>query len=175
MSISSTLIPLAVLVVAGVIGLALLKSKIDANRNDDATGKFKAKRLFTPNELEFIGRLEAAAPGLRFHGQVSMGAILDPAVPSSDRKAFMSIRGMFAQKIVDFVAQDRATGEIIAIIELDDRTHSSGKDEKRDFMLSGAGYRIIRWNSKNKPSIDSIRAEFFPLPVAVAAHLQQQR
>ena len=38
----------------------------------------KAKAFPSPNELELLGRLEAAAPGLRFHREVVMGARLDP-------------------------------------------------------------------------------------------------
>ena len=95
-----------------------------------------------------------------------MGAVLDPAVPRSDGKAFMSIRGRFAQKIIDFVAQDKKTGDIVAIIELDDRTHNEVKDAKRDTMLASAGYRTIRWNSKNKPDAAAIRAMLFPPPAA---------
>ena len=73
-----------------------------------------------------------------------MGAILDPAVPTSDRKAFMHIRGQFSQKMIDFVAQDRQSGEIVPIIEFGDRTHKVEKDGRRDAMLKSAGYRTIR-------------------------------
>ena len=96
-----------------------------------------------------------------------MGAILDPAVPSSDRKAFMRIRGQFSQKIIDFVAQDRQSGEIVAIIELDDRTHKAEMDNKRDAMLKSAGYRTIRWESKNKPTLAVIRGELLGSTQAV--------
>ena len=51
------------------------------------------------------------------HGpQVAMGALLDPAVPRSDRKAYYRLRGMFSQKIVDFVAQRKTDGQIVAVI-----------------------------------------------------------
>jgi len=144
-----------------VVSLAILKAKRASKGDANATDQFKAKRLLSANEIEFIGRMESACPELRFHAQVSMGAILDPAVPSIDRKAFMRIRGQFSQKIIDFVAQDRQSGEIVAIIELDDRTHKAEKDNKRDAMLKSAGYRTIRWESKNKPNAAVIRAELF--------------
>lgn len=150
----------------GAVSLAVLKAKL-AGQGGRTAGKFTAKRLLSANELEFISRLESAAPELRFHAQVSMGAVLDPAVPRSNRKAYMSIRGMFAQKIIDFVAQDKRSGDIVAIIELDDRTHNDAKDAKRDAMLSNAGYRTIRWNSKRKPDAVAIRTALFPPPQAV--------
>ena len=157
MSTTSNLITLLVVAGAGAIGLAVLKVKLAGHQTVRA--KFKSKTLLTPNELEFLGRLEAAAPELRFFAQVAMTALLDPAVPRSDGKAYYRLRGMFSQKIVDFVAQRRLDGAIIAVIELDDRTHDSDKDSKRDEMLQSAGYRIVRWNSKNKPDASAIRAE----------------
>jgi hypothetical protein len=157
MSATSTLITLAVIVAGGTLGFAVLKAKVGAN--SDRVAKFKQKALLTANELEFLARLEAAMPELRFFAQVSMGALIDPAVPRTDAKAYYRLRGMFSQKIVDFVAQSREDGSIIAVIELDDRTHDSEKDAKRDAMLSSAGYRIIRWQSKMKPDAVRIRTE----------------
>lgn len=159
MSTTSNLITLLAVVAAGAVGLAVLKAKLAGQQS--AGAKFKQKTLLTPNELEFLGRLEAAAPELRFFPQVAMGALLDPAVSRSDGKAYYRLRGMFSQKIVDFVAQRRSDGAIVAIIELDDRTHDSAKDAKRDEMLQSAGYRIVRWHSKSKPDLASIRAELF--------------
>lgn len=76
---------------------------------------------------------------------------------------------MFSQKIVDFVAQAKTDGSIVAIIELDDSTHDSDKDGRRDAMLSSAGYRAVRWKSKAKPDAAAIRAELlappFPQPL----------
>lgn len=167
MSTTSNLVTLLVVVGAGAIGFAVLKAKLAGQQA--AGAKFKQKTLLTPNELEFLGRLETAAPELRFFPQVAMGALLDPAVPRSDGKAYYRLRGMFSQKIVDFVAQRRSDGGIVAIIELDDRTHDSGKDAKRDEMLQSAGYRIVRWHSKTKPDVAAIRAELCAPTPAVSA------
>ena len=138
----------------------MLKAKLAASNGglDSPKDRFKAKPMLTPNELEFLGRLEAAVPELRICPQVAMGSILDPDVPRSDGKSYMRLRGMFAQKFVDFVAQDRKTGALVAIIELDDRTHSTDKDAKRDAMLASAGYKSIRWQSKAKPDAAAIRS-----------------
>ena len=121
---------------------------------------YKAKPLLSANELEFLSRLESAVPELRFCPQVAMGALLDPAVSKKDNpRRHASLRGTFAQKMIDFVAMDRKTGAIVAIIELDDRTHNEDKDAKRDAMLKSAGYKTVRWHSKNKPDAAAIRAE----------------
>jgi very-short-patch-repair endonuclease len=161
MSAVSTAITFAVFAGVAVVGIALLKAKSAVQ--PDGAARFKAKPLLTPNELEFLIRLETAAPELRFHAQVSMGAVLDAAVSRKmDAKAHMSARGRFSQKIIDFVAQRRDDAAIVAMIELDDRTHSADKDSKRNAMLEQAGYKVVRWQSKNKPDAIAIRAALFP-------------
>ena len=162
--------PISILIgfvaVAGiaVIAFAMLKALMASQSGQAGKGppEFKAKPFLTPNELEFLGRLEAAVPEYRFHGQVAMGALLDPAVSRKDGKEYFRLRGMISQKVVDFVAQSRQDGKIKAIIELDDRTHDSEKDAKRDAMLASAGFQTVRWNSKTKPDIAAIRARLVP-------------
>jgi very-short-patch-repair endonuclease len=142
----------------------------------------KAKPFLTANESEFLQRLEAAVPEYRFHAQVAMGALLDPAVArAGNGRDYMRIRGMFSQKIVDFVAQRRDTGQIVAIIELDDRTHDKARDARRDAMLQQAGYRTVRWQSKHKPGTAEILAALVAPPApaqpassGVRAELLQQ-
>jgi hypothetical protein len=116
MSAASNLITLAVIVAGGALAVAALKRKVGGR--GDSAAKFKPKPLLTSNELEFLARLEAAVPEQRFFAQVAMGALIDPAVPRSDSKAYYRLRGMFSQKIVDFVAQDRENGSIVAIIAI---------------------------------------------------------
>lgn len=157
MSVASNLALLGVVVAGGAALVAVAKVKL-ANQSAGAA-RFKAKLMLTPNELDFLIRLEAAVPELRICPQVAMGALLDPEVSKSDGKAYYRARGMFAQKIVDFVAMERVGGVVVALIELDDRTHSGPKDAKRDAMLVSAGYRVVRWQSKSKPDTGAIRAE----------------
>lgn len=160
----STWTNLAALAAAGAalaVAAAFLKARLGGA---GSAPRFKRKALLTPNEAEFLARLEAAAPELRFCPQVSMGALLDPAAAKSDRSAYYRARGMFSQKIVDFVAQSRADGSVVAVVELDDRTHDAGKDAKRDAMLESTGYRVVRWQSKAKPDAAAIRARLLPPP-----------
>ena len=148
--------------VAGIALVLIAKAKSDG----DSGQRFKAKAFMTANELEFLARLEAAVPDLRFHAQVAMGALLDAATPRRENAgAHMSARGRFGQKIVDFVAQHRTTGAVVAVIELDDRTHDSAKDQSRDAMLREGGYKVIRWQSKAKPDALVIRQALLEAPV----------
>ena len=127
-------------------------------KQDKKNKEFKLKPFLTPNEMEFLDRLESAVPELRFHAQVSMGALLDVIYTEENKNINKhALRAKFSQKIVDFVAQSRDTGQIIAIIELDDKTHDIEKDKLRDAMLNQAGYVVVRWQSKFKPTPNAIR------------------
>ncbi len=174
MSTTSTLVSFVVIAGIAVIAFAVLKAHMASQSGQAEKGapEFKAKSFLTPNELEFLGRLEAAVPEYRFHAQVAMGALLDPAVSRKDAKEYFRLRGMISQKVVDFVAQSRKDGSVEAIIELDDRTHDSEKDARRDAMLASAGFQTIRWNSKTKPDIAAIRAQLMPA-VGAAQGLRQ--
>lgn len=120
-----------------------------------------ARPFLTGNEREFLGRLERALPECRVHAQVSMGALMRPSIPQGhdarQRSRHRSIRNTFDRKIVDFVIESRAGGRIIALVELDDRTHDAKKDHRRDRMTAAAGYRTIRWRSRQKPDREEIR------------------
>lgn len=136
----------------------------------DEPAKYKAKSMMTANELEFLNRLEQAVPEMRFHAQVAMGSLVEPNVSCRESgKEYMSLRGRFSQNMIDFVAQDRSTGDVVAIIELDDKTHDREKDAKRDAITSSAGYATVRWQSKSKPDAAEIRSKLLALakPAAV--------
>ncbi|WP_426190461.1 DUF2726 domain-containing protein [Massilia sp. DWR3-1-1] len=146
------LIIVATLVVAFLLPLL-------GKRGGGAAPAFKARPFMSANEAEFLARLESAVPEYRFHAQVAMGALLDPLVArQGNNRAWWKARNMFNQKIIDYVAQRRYNGQIVAIIELDDRTHDSVRDARRDAMLQQAGYRTVRWQSKTKPNRAEILA-----------------
>ena len=54
-------------------------------------------------------------------------------------------------------AQDRATGNILALIEVDDRTHNPIRDARRDAMTAGAGYATIRIPGSVQPTFSEVR------------------
>lgn len=118
---------------------------------------YRQKALMSPVEIEFFERLTEALPEHYIFPQVAMGAILKPKV-TSDKKEFHSIRGTFAQKIIDFIVCDKNMN-IVAIVELDDKSHNADKDDKRDAMLNSVGYKTIRWQAGNKPKIEDIAKE----------------
>jgi very-short-patch-repair endonuclease len=132
-----------------------------------------AKRFLTARETAMLTTLERALPHCRIHAQVAMGALLQ--VPNNPlRKRKLSDRNAFSQKIVDFVAQDRATGAILALIEVDDRSHHAARDRVRDEMTGYAGYRTVRIPGRVQPNYHDVVAFVGHLRAPVAATFTEQ-
>jgi hypothetical protein len=136
--------------------LAVIVALVAARRRQPAFRVVK-RALLTENEKEFLQRLEEAFPQHRIMAQVCLGALMAPAVRGGSRD-YLAIRGRFAQKVVDYVILDDAF-EVVALVELDDKTHSVEKDALRDAMTAAAGYVTLRYRSRQKPEPRAIRAE----------------
>jgi hypothetical protein len=125
----------------------------------------RQKALLTDNETEFYSRLKRALPDFEIWPQVSMGALLEPIAKESNPE-FWQLRQQFQSKICDYViakaGAPRGTG-VVAVIELDDRTHDAHKDAIRDAMLASAGIKTVRWESRNKPTENQIRSQILAL------------
>lgn len=114
-----------------------------------------AKPFMTRRERAMLAAIEKVLPMYRIHAQVAMGALLK--VPSRPgRRSTPADRNAFSQKIVDFVVEDPATGTVVALIEVDDGSHRSDKDRKRDEMTAGAGYRTLRVPATARPAVSEI-------------------
>ena len=113
--------------------------------------EFSAKHLMTETEVLFFGLLRSALPEFHIFPQVAMGALLS----ASDWRN----RSFFAQKIADFVICQSPGMNVVAVVELDDRSHDrkTKKDRTRDQMLTSVGYATIRWDCRAVPTIDQIR------------------
>jgi hypothetical protein len=119
---------------------------------------YRSKPLLSANEKEFFIRLSQALPACHVLTQVALGALLQPNVRNNNKEYYRA-RGVFSQKIADYVICN-GNMDVLAVVELDDRTHRNDKDAKRDAMLVQAGYKVIRWDSKNKPTAEQIRERF---------------
>jgi len=122
-----------------------------ASKRQDGEKRFKKKQLMTENEKEFFERLCLALPDFHIFPQVAAGALLDTIAvygekDGNGKSKSHSARGKFSQKIVDYVICDK-TFNVLAIVELDDRTHASKRasDQDRDKMMNEAGYPVVRW------------------------------
>lgn len=117
--------------------------------------RFIRKRFLTEAETRVLGFLEAALPQHRVMAQVAMGSLLKAG--ETNRRRALATRNRFSGKIVDFAIVTRDTAEIIALVELDDSSHSLLKDAKRDAMTAAAGYQTIRIAGRPRPSLQSVR------------------
>jgi very-short-patch-repair endonuclease len=112
----------------------------------------------TKREREAIVLIERSLPNCRVHAQVAMGALVK-AKTGLSKAQHAAVRNRFNQKIVDFVLEDRSTGNVVALVELDDRTHDAAKDSRRDALTLAAGYRTVRIPAGTplaQPAIDSL-------------------
>lgn len=139
MNIAANIMPIAVLFAIIVIGLLMR----GGSRNGLGSLPVRPAPLMTKRERIVCSFIEQAIPQARVHAQVSMGAIVQPA-KGLDRSRATSVRNRFSSQRVDYVLEDRASGRVIALIELDDRTHDIWADAQRDTMTGRAGYTTIR-------------------------------
>lgn len=101
------------------------------------------KPLLSAREAAMLAVIEDLFGHCRIHAQVAMGALIEVrAVPGRRRRA--ADRNAFAQKIVDFVVQGKQSGEVLILIEVDDRSHRAKADQARDVLTARAGYRTVR-------------------------------
>jgi hypothetical protein len=149
--------PLTLAAIAALIVLALVLLLFRART--PWLARIQRKALLTANETEFFQRLQRALPSHHVFPQVSFAALLTDDGKLS-AKARWSVRAKFDRKIADFVICERGTLKVVALIELDDRTHNSLNDLKRDAITKAAGYQTIRFQSKQKPTEAEIAALF---------------
>jgi hypothetical protein len=132
-------------------------------RREQRGSALRAKRLLTDNEHEFLERLRSALPEFRIWPQVAMGALVEVTLPRS-HPDFRDVRRQFAEKIVDYVVSKPPRLEVVAVVELDDKTHDPTRDAKRDALLCSAGIRTVRFQSRAKPTAAEIRRRLLEVP-----------
>ena len=98
------------------------------------------KQLLTNREQQMFSVLSSALPECVVLAQVSFSALVTAEGWQS--------RNRFNRKVADFVLCSKQMN-VIAVIELDDRSHIGREllDRERDAMLKQAGYTTIRYQS----------------------------
>lgn len=156
-----TVFPILLGAAAILVGMLLLSSVLFSKAAK--AREFERKRLLSQAELAFLGQLRAALPDHHVLAQVSTAALLKPH-PGLDRKAWWAARGKIAQKIVDFVVLYPRTGDVVNIIELDDRSHNARKDAARDAIMAEGGYETVRFGPR--PSYEDVVSRLASLRAA---------
>jgi hypothetical protein len=138
-----------------LIGAAVLLKAWLGGRPSGPTLEVRAAPLMTNIERRTIVYIESALPWARIHAQVSMGAILAPK-KGLNRSQATTVRNRFSSKRVDFVVEDRSTGKVVMLIELDDRYHRQDQDARRDKMMAAARYATLRLPASEQPTRESV-------------------
>lgn len=125
---------------------------------------FVRKPLLTPTELIFFKRLRQAFPDVSICPQVALAAVVDIPAKYNQGKFKHVNRAAFAAKFADFVVVDPDTGEVHAIIELDDYSHDGAarqaEDAARDAMLEEVGIPVHRFDARKMPDVAALQAWF---------------
>ncbi len=119
---------------------------------------FTSRPLMTDNEIEFFGRLRKALPEYTIFSQVAMSGVLDVTLRKGE-PGYWEARSKFDRKRMDYVVCTSGGERVIAVVELDDRSHGGkrGEDAKRDAMLAKVGIRTVRFPSSPRPDGRQIR------------------
>ncbi len=136
--------------------------------------RIQRKPLMTDNEKAFFYRMQRALPGHLVFPQVSFAAFLTDDGKLSQQKRW-AVRARFDRKIADFLVCERETLQIVALVELDDRTHSARSDRQRDEITKAAGYQTIRFQSKQKPTESEIVALFSSAQALASSKASEKR
>jgi Protein of unknown function (DUF2726) len=123
----------------------------------DAPWPVAARNLLTERERSFYQWLLGLYPEHKIFVQVALSQLID--VPK-DHPGRHSIRNRFSQLVADFVLC-RADLSILAVIELDDRSHYWPKrrraDARKNKALADAGIRLVRIPAGALPPEDALR------------------
>jgi len=146
-----TLIIAAVVILAFIGGIAA-KSRINYR---------KLATLFTKAERSFLGVLDQAiGDNYRVFGKVRVADVLTPQRGMTRRNWQIAFNKISA-KHFDYVLCRKTDLSVIAVIELDDKSHNSKRARARDLFLAkacvSADLTLIRFPVKASYQVQAIR------------------
>lgn len=123
---------------------------------------FHQKTPLTIEEQKLYWKLKKALPDYEILSQVSFNAFI--VTKGDNQKERHAKHNTARQKVADFLICDRGFN-VIAVIELDDKSHNKEKDEKRDAMLKEAGIKTQRYRVKQLPTDEEINSLINNAPI----------
>lgn len=163
---------LIVLMILAAILLRRRRKKARLARPVDSTGapleissyqdvNYMPLPLLTATEIKFWGLLYQAAPGCYIFPQVAASAIL--TIQSESYEHFWEVVKKYQTTRIGFVVCDPQLS-IIALVELDDQVNERRrtKDAEQDYITAQAGYKTVRFNRKDWPTVEQVKARIFP-------------
>lgn len=147
-----------VLFVLLIIVSTLLKAPATKSYNYRQSGK-----LFSPAERSFLGVIDQAiSDKYRVFGKVRVADVITPE-KGMKRKNWQIAFNKISAKHFDYVLCSKDKLEVIAVIELDDKSHNSKKAQKRDSLLenacSSAKLELIRFQAKSSYQVQAVREQ----------------
>ncbi|GAB1263032.1 DUF2726 domain-containing protein [Aurantivibrio plasticivorans] len=160
------LILLALLVLVVLAGLAKQGGGADGFSYE------KSEPLFSPAERSFFGVLSQAVNDRALvFGKVRVADVLRPP-KGLGRSRWQKAFNRISAKHFDYVICSPDTLSVLAVIELDDKSHSNSKRAERDRFLdsacSSAGLSLYRFKAAKTYNISEVRNVIFPPPEEVA-------
>jgi hypothetical protein len=123
----------------------------------DAPWPVAARTLLTPREQSLYQSLLSLYPDHKIFVQVALSQLIDVPEYHPERQ---SIRNRFSQLVADFVLC-RSDLSVIAVIELDDRSHErrdrQAADARKTKALADADLRLVRVPAGALPSEETLR------------------
>lgn len=131
-----------------------------------AQPEFSHPPIMSGVELQLFRQINALYPYSWLFPQVSMAALVTPTVKKrQNRDAFWLSLNKVVQKRVDF-ALFSSNMTLIAVIELDDGSHDKArlkaKDAARDALLASAGVPVVRFDVRQWPDDQALKAALAP-------------
>lgn len=130
----------------------------------DEAWPFYAKQLLSQPEQILFHRLVKALPEHIILAQVQVSQVLGVHKGFN----FYEWHNRINRLSYDFVVCNK-DGSVLAVIELDDKSHESKErveaDKRKDRATTSAGIRMIRWHVKVIPEESAIKDAFTSLPI----------
>lgn len=156
---------LVVLVVV-LVALAVLAARLWSRAGTGNDYPYSRNRvLLSPAERSFFGALEQAVGGeYRIFGKVRVADIVS-VNRMSDRRAWQRAFNRISAKHFDFVLCAKDDLAVVAVIELDDKSHEQRKRKERDTFLVGLCQAIslplVQVPVQRAYSLPELRAQVF--------------
>lgn len=153
-----------VLLVVVLVVLAVLATKLKSQGHKPEGFPYnKNQVLFSPAERSFLGVLEQALGGeYRVFGKVRVADIVS-VNSMSDRSAWQRAFNRISSKHFDFVLCSKGDLAVVAVIELDDKSHQQRKRQERDAFLVGLCQAIslplVQVPAQRAYSVPELRAQ----------------
>lgn len=130
---------------------------------------FYAKQLLSQPEQVLFHRLVNALPDFIILAQVQVSQVLGVHKGFN----FYEWNNRINRLSYDFVVCKK-DGSVLAVIELDDKSHESAEriaaDKRKDRATAAGGIRMIRWHVKNMPEEAEIKGALTPIPLLSPPH-----